>query len=64
MQSIITFGALAVISIVLSFIPYGWTISWIISIGSLILWIICMVKAYQRQKFKLPIAGDMAEKYA
>ena len=26
------------------------------------LWIILMVKAYQGEKFKLPIAGDIAEK--
>jgi uncharacterized membrane protein len=30
----------------------------------LILWILLMVKAYQGEKFKLPIAGEMAEKNA
>ena len=36
----------------------------IIWIGILIMIILCMVRAYQGQKFKLPIIGDMAEKQA
>jgi uncharacterized membrane protein len=32
---------------------------WVIDI---ILWIILMIKAYQGEKFKLPIIGDIAEK--
>jgi uncharacterized membrane protein len=35
----------------------------IVGIGILILWIILMIKAYQGEKFKLPIAGDLAEKW-
>lgn len=35
-----------------------------LSLGGLAVWIICMIKAYQNEKFKLPIIGDMAEKYA
>jgi len=29
-----------------------------------VLWLILVFKAYQGQKFKLPIIGDMAEKQA
>ena len=29
-----------------------------------IFWIICMIKAYQGERYKLPILGDMAEKQA
>ncbi len=29
-----------------------------------VLWIVLMVKAYQGQKYKLPIAGDLAEDFA
>jgi uncharacterized membrane protein len=36
----------------------------IVWIGVFILIILCMVRAYQGQKFKLPIIGDMAEKQA
>jgi len=65
MQSIIVFGSLTVVSFVLSFIPFiGGIISWLLSILALVLWIVLMIKAYQGQKYKLPWAGDIAEKYA
>ena len=63
MQSIITFGGLSVLSIVLSWVPiFGWILLPLVSIAWLILWVILMVKAYQGQLFKLPMIGDMAEK--
>jgi len=63
MQSIVVFGALTVASIVLGFIPVvGWVLGTILGIGGFVLWILLMVKAYQGEKFKLPIAGDIAEK--
>jgi uncharacterized membrane protein len=37
-------------------------ISWLFWVLILILWIILMLKAYQMQKYKLPIIGDIAEK--
>ncbi len=72
MQSIIVFGAITVVNIllyILWLIPgVGWifgallaTILWILAI---VLWIILMVKAYQGERFKLPVIGDMAEKYS
>jgi uncharacterized membrane protein len=39
-------------------------LSWIIWAITVILWIILMLKAYQGEKFKLPIIGDIAEKNA
>lgn len=39
-------------------------ISMILWIGIFVLVVICMVKAYQGQTYKLPIIGDMAEKQA
>lgn len=36
----------------------------IVWIGFIIVIILCMVRAYQGQKFKLPIIGDLAEKQA
>jgi uncharacterized membrane protein len=62
MQSTIVFGTLFVLNFVLSFIPVlGWIISFLLFPITLILWIVLMIKAYQGEKFKLPIAGDMAE---
>jgi len=63
MQSIITFGSLTVIFMILGFIPFvGWMLMPILAILQLILWVVLMVKAYQGQLFKLPMIGDMAEK--
>ena len=63
MQSIITFGSLTVLFMVLGFIPFvGWMLMPILAILQLILWIVLMVKAYQGQLFKLPVIGELAEK--
>ena len=62
-QSIAVFGAITVVSVILSFIPViGWVLGWLIGAGALILWIILMLKAYQGNQWKLPVAGDFAEK--
>lgn len=69
MQSIVTFGALFVAYIVfmgLGFIPVIGLLfdvmSWILAVLAFVLWIVLMIKAYQGERFKLPIAGDIAEK--
>lgn len=63
MQSIITFGGLTVLVIILSFIPMlGWILLSVVWILELVLWILLMIKAYQGEMFKLPIIGDLAEK--
>lgn len=63
MQSIVAFGFLFVVGFILPFIPViGWIIMPMLWIAELILWVILMVKAYQGEMFKLPIAGDIAEK--
>jgi uncharacterized membrane protein len=36
----------------------------IIGLGSLIVWIVLLLKANQGQMFKLPVIGDLAEKQA
>jgi uncharacterized membrane protein len=75
-QALVTFGALHIIQILFIFLNFGsllggWS-TWILStfiwgvLGLLgfVLWILCMVKAYQGQRFKLPIVGDIAENIA
>ena len=62
-QSIIVFGALTLTSIVLGWIPVlNVVIVPLISVLGLVLWIVLMIKAYQGEKYKLPWAGDLAEK--
>jgi uncharacterized membrane protein len=63
MQSIITFLGLFVVSVVLGFIPIlGWIVAIFLQLAALILWLVLMFKAFQGEKFKLPVIGDMAEK--
>ena len=65
LQSIIVFGAITLLSIVFGWIPViDVFMVPIISILAFILWIILMVKAYQGVYYKLPVAGDLAEKWA
>ena len=33
-------------------------------IGTLILWVMCLIKAYQGQMYKLPVIGEYAEKFS
>ena len=59
MQSVVVFGALTILSIV----PViGWMLIPIILLAGLALWLILIVKAYQGEKFKLPLVGEFAEK--
>ncbi|MCE5299593.1 MAG: DUF4870 domain-containing protein [Spirochaetia bacterium] len=65
MQSVIVFGGLLVLNIVLGAIPVlGWAVAVLVWPLSIVLWIVLMVKAYRGEKFKIPVAGDMAEKQA
>ena len=63
MQSIIVFLPVSILITIFWWIPIiGWILSPLISIIMFVLWVILMIKAYQGEKFKLPIAGDIAEK--
>ena len=68
-QSIVTFGSITIVSIALSIlglIPYLGVVfdiaNWIIGALAFVLWIVLMVKAAQGTKYKLPWAGEFAEK--
>ena len=65
MQSIIVFGALTIIGIILGMIPLlGWLVGALLWLLAVVLWILLMVKAYQNVWYKLPWVGDLAEKYS
>jgi uncharacterized membrane protein len=64
MQSIITFLGLFIVAVVISFIPVISMLVIVIWIIELVLWIVLIIKAYQGEKFKLPVVGDLAESYA
>ncbi len=64
-QSIMTFGVLTVVYLILFSIPIiGWVIGWIISVLGLVLWIILMIQAGTGKMWKLPWVGNWAEKQA
>ena len=64
MQSLIAFGAITFIGVVLGWMPFiGAFFSYVIGVLSFILWIVLMVKAYQGTRYKLPWAGDLAERW-
>ncbi|WP_245411582.1 DUF4870 domain-containing protein [Alkalicoccus urumqiensis] len=61
MQSIVLSVAFLVLSTVLGFIPIiGWLLGALLSPVALIVWIVCMVKAYQGQWFEFPVAGPFS----
>ncbi len=75
LQSMIVFGALFILSIALGMfvgifaamgvhflIPLLSLVNGLLALAGVVLWILLMIKAYQGEKFKLPIAGDIAEK--
>ncbi|PNX47621.1 MAG: hypothetical protein BV459_04095 [Thermoplasmata archaeon M11B2D] len=72
MQSILVFLPLMILAWIFGgffgVIDYGpalvvlsW-ISWIFWLMVLVMWLVLMVKAFQMQRYKLPIIGDIAEK--
>ena len=62
-QSIMTFGVLTVAQLVLGWIPFiGWVLNILIGILMFILWIILMIQAGTGKMWKVPWAGDWAEK--
>jgi len=62
LQSIVTFGILTVVQIVLSVIPFiGWVLVPLVWILMVVLWIILMIRAYSGVMWKLPLVGNWAE---
>jgi uncharacterized membrane protein len=74
-QSIVVFGALTIIRILVGMVfvtgglagvtaglSFGILLFWLISLVGLILWILLMVKAYQGERYRVPIAADLADK--
>jgi uncharacterized membrane protein len=65
-QSIAVFGGLTIIRIGLLFMTHflGWAIFALIGLISFVLWIFLMVKAYQHETVRIPIAADIADSLA
>jgi len=68
MQSIIFFAALWLVGVSVSIIPFiGLFIDVLVlpllKILGFVVWLLCMYKAYRGEWFKLPIVGDIAERF-
>jgi uncharacterized membrane protein len=64
-QSIMTFGVLNVAYLILFWIPIiAWVLGILISVLSFVLWIILMIQAGTGKMWKVPLAGNWAEKQA
>ena len=63
MQSICFSLGLSVLCFGLMFIPIvGWLAMVVLQLAALVFWIICMIKAYQGEWYRLPVVGNFAAK--
>ncbi len=64
-QSIVVFGGLTIIRIAVGMLLMGSGMGFgllvLISLLGVVLWILLMVKAYQGERYRVPIAADLAE---
>ena len=73
-QSIVVFGGLSIIYyIILSMFAmsiavgtfgvwsFGLVVFWFVRLAFFVLWILLMVKAYQKQMFRVPLAANLAD---
>jgi uncharacterized membrane protein len=64
-QSIIVFGFLNIVGVIFGWMSwFGWIISSFVGLLAFVFWIVLMVKAYQGTMYRLPVAGDLAEKWS
>jgi uncharacterized membrane protein len=65
LQSVLVFLPLNILYWILGYIFWlggiGYILTMIVGIIMFILWIVLMIKAYQGEKYKLPIVGDIAD---
>jgi uncharacterized membrane protein len=64
-QSVLAFLPLTIVYWFVSFLFWwnviGYILGMLIGIVMFILWIVLMIKAYQGERYKLPIVGDIAD---
>ena len=61
MQSILFSIVVVICSMLFFWIPF---VGWILWVICVIIWIFLMVKAFMNDKFKLPLIGNLAEKWS
>ncbi|MCL6481942.1 MAG: DUF4870 domain-containing protein [Firmicutes bacterium] len=73
-QSLVVFGSLHILSIALGSVfgvgvlmggMAGFSVGLLlVNLVAVVLWIVCMVKAYQGERFRVPLAADIADSIA
>lgn len=74
-QSIVLFGGLHVVMFILGIFfglsilagglagfSFGYLLFRVVELVIFVLWVLCMIKAYQGERFRVPVAADLAEK--
>ncbi len=74
-QSIVIFGGLHILLFIVGmvfgvgfmmggwgFASLGFALYHVVQLVALVLWILCMVKAHQGERFRVPVAADLADK--
>ncbi|MDK2826134.1 MAG: hypothetical protein PWQ44_1314 [Methanolobus sp.] len=61
-QSTVLFGIIFILNIVLGFIPFiGGLLLFVLSIVTLIFWLLLMFKAYNGEMYRVPVIADYAD---
>jgi uncharacterized membrane protein len=60
-QSIIVFGVISILQIIFFWVP---VLNWLIWAAGIILWVVLIVMTYQNRELKIPIATELARKWA
>ena len=60
-QSIIVFGVISILQIIFFWVP---VLNWLIWVAGIILWVVLIVMTYQNRELKIPVASDLASKWA
>ncbi len=61
-QSIVIFGALSIFQVIFGYgFILGAGLFRLLYLAALVLWVLLLVKAWNREYYKLPIVGDIAE---
>jgi len=55
---------LNIVYVILWLVPFGWIIGWVVVLLMVVLWLVLMIKAFQNERFKLPLVGDLADRYS
>jgi len=61
-QGLVIFGASVVLYFIGLIIPFLWPIIWLLNVGILVVVIIGFIKAYNGERYKMPVVADVAAK--